>query len=178
MPSPTNCVAISLALLISQCASTEQSASCTASKSSPNFLFIMMDDLGWGDLSMTTGQFPTPNMDSLMTYALRLDRHYVHLMCSPSRTQFLTGRYAMNLGFGVFQPWDDSEIGGIPIGQPTIANWLSEFGSYTTYAAGKWHLGYANDQLLPEFNGFHHFYGFYQGAIDYVEKTYNDIENE
>jgi len=143
----------------------------------PNILFILLDDMGWGDVSHKGGAFPTPNIDSLLSKAVTLDRHYVHLMCSPSRTQFLTGRYAMNLGFGVFQPWDDSEIGGIPIGQPTIANWLSEFGSYTTYAAGKWHLGYANDQLLPEFNGFHHFYGFYQGAIDYVEKTYNDIEN-
>ena len=100
-----------------------------------------MDDLGWGDISYKWGQFPTPHMDSLFHNALILDRHYVHLMCSPSRTQFLTGRYAMNLGFGVFQPWDDSEIGGIPIGQPTIANWLSEFGEYTTYAVGKWHLG-------------------------------------
>ena len=37
--------------------------------------------------------------------------------------------------------------------------------------------GYANRQLLPESKGFHHFYGFYQGAIDYVTKSYNDIEN-
>jgi len=97
------------------------------------------------------------------------------LMCSPSRTQFLTGRYAMNLGFGEFIPWDDAEIGGIPIGQPTIANWLSQFGDYTTYGVGKWQLGYANRQLTPEAKGFNHFYGFYQGAINYVTKTYNDI---
>ena len=107
----------------------------------PNIVFIVLDDLGWGDISFTSGQFPTPHIDSLFTNGVQLTRHYVHLMCSPSRTQFLTGRYAMNLGFGVFQPWDDSEIGGIPIGQPTIANWLSEFGGYTTYAVGKWHLG-------------------------------------
>ena len=37
--------------------------------------------------------------------------------------------------------------------------------------------GYANEQLCPESNGFDHFYGFYQGAIDYVTKSYNDIEN-
>ena len=102
----------------------------------PNIVFILLDDVGWGDISATTGHFPTPNIDSLFTNGVILDRHYVHLMCSPSRTQFLTGRYAMNLGFGVFQPWDDSEIGGIPIGQPTIANWLSEFGEYTTYGVG------------------------------------------
>ena len=101
----------------------------------------MMDDLGFGDISATTGQFPTPNMDKLYTESVQIKRHYVHLMCSPSRTQFLTGRYAMNLGFGEFIPWDDAEIGGIPIGQPTIANWLSQFGDYTTYGVGKWQLG-------------------------------------
>ena len=118
-------------------------ADCSPSDSvtRPNIVMIMLDDLGWGDLSSTTGQFPTPNMDKLMTNGVTLNRHYVHLMCSPSRTQFLTGRYAMNLGFGEFFPWDDSEIGGIPIGQPTIADWLSRFGEYSTYGVGKWHLG-------------------------------------
>jgi len=136
----------------------------------------MLDDLGWGDLSATTGQFPTPNMDALYEQGVRLQHHYVHLMCSPSRTQFLTGRYAMHQGFGQFYPWNNQEIGGIPIGQPTLANWLSEFGAYSTYAVGKWHLGYANTQLTPKAKGFQHFFGFYQGAIDYVTKIYNDIE--
>lgn len=167
------------ALFIFQClfGVDSDSSSCIASKmEQPNILFILLDDLGWGDLSLTTGQFPTPNMNALMSNALTLERHYVHLMCSPSRTQFLTGRYAMNMGFGVFLPWDSQELGGIPIGQPTIANWLSEFGDYTTYGVGKWHLGYANEQLTPLAKGFHHFYGFYQGALDYYGKTYNDIE--
>merc|ERR1719242_313866 len=56
------------------------------------------------------------------------------------------------------------------MGQPTIANWLSEFGHYTTYAVGQWHLGYANERLLPLHNGFDHFYGFYLDAIDYRSK--------
>merc|ERR1719361_45355 len=153
---------------------------CSSGKSPeerPNILFILMDDLGWGDLSATTGQFPTPNMDSLYTNSLQINRHYIHLMCSPSRTQFMTGRYAMNLGFGEFFPWDDAEIGGIPLGQPTVANWLSQYGEYTTYGVGKWQMGYANERLTPLYNGFNHFYGFYQGAIDYVTKTYNDIED-
>ena len=107
----------------------------------PNILFIMLDGLGWGDLSIDGGQFPTKNMDELMKNSVRLNRHYVGLLCSPSRTQFLTGRYAMHLGNGIFLPWDDAEIGGVPIGQPTIAQWLSKFGDYTTYGVGKWHLG-------------------------------------
>ncbi len=47
----------------------------------------------------------------------------------------------MNMGFGDMESWGDSSIGGIPVGQPTIAQWLSEFGEYTTYGVGKWHLG-------------------------------------
>ena len=132
-----------------------------------------MDGLGWGDLSATTGRVSTPNMDKLYNNGVRLQRHYVHLMGSPSRTQFLTGRYAMNLGFGEFNSWDDSVAGGIPAGQPTLANWLRELGGYTTYGVGKWHLGYANRQLLPAAKGFDHFYGFYQGAIAYDSKKYN-----
>merc|ERR1719242_1450263 len=155
----------------------EECSSGKAPEERPNILFILMDDLGWGDLSATTGQFPTPNMDSLYTNSLQINRHYIHLMCSPSRTQFITGRYAMNLGFGEFFPWDDAEIGGIPIGQPTVANWLSQYGDYTTYGVGKWQMGYSNERLTPLYNGFNHFYGFYQGAIDYVTKTYNDIED-
>ena len=114
---------------------------CENGTTGPNIVFILMDGLGWGDLSSTTGKFPTPNMDSLWTHSVQLQRHYVHLAGSPSRTQFLTGRYAMNMGMGTFQSWGDSMIGGIPIGQPTVANWLSEFGEYTTYGVGKWHLG-------------------------------------
>merc|ERR1719464_2137131 len=76
--------------------------------------FILMDDLGWGDLSATTGQFPTPNMDSLYTNSLQINRHYIHLMCSPSRTQFMTGRYAMNLGFGEFFPWTTRRLAAFP----------------------------------------------------------------
>jgi len=144
----------------------------------PNLIFILLDSLGMGDLSVTTGQWPTPNMDALYRNSVRLNRHYVHLMGSASRTQFLTGRYAMNLGFGQFAPWSESEIGGIPMGQPSIANWLSQFGDYTTYGLGQWQLGYANRRLLPLENGFHHFYGSLSDAVAHsVPSTDLDINS-
>jgi len=146
---------------------------CSDDVSRPNIVMILMDGLGWGDLSATTGRISTPNMDKIYNNGVRLSRHYVHLAGSPSRTQFLTGRYAMNLGFGEFNSWDDSVAGGIPSGQPTLANWLRDLGGYTTYAVGKWHLGYANRLLLPAAKGFDHFFGFYQGAIAYDTKKYN-----
>ena len=107
----------------------------------PNIVFILMDDLGWHDVSFNGGQFPTPNIDAIWSEAVELNRHYIHLMCSPSRTQFLTGRYAMRQGIGKMLPWDYTEIGGIPVGQPTIADWLKTMQNYSTYAIGKWHCG-------------------------------------
>jgi arylsulfatase A-like enzyme len=81
----------------------------------------------------------------------------------------------MRQGIGKMLPWDYTEIGGIPLGQPTVANWLQTAG-YTTYAVGKWHCGYAMDELLPTSKGFDHFYGFYQGAIHYDTLQYIDIK--
>ena len=80
-------------------------------------------------------------MDKLFDESISLSSHYIHLTCSPSRSQFLTGRYAMYSGQGRIQPWDTGSIGSIPIGQPLIANWLKEYSSYNTYYVGKWHLG-------------------------------------
>eukprot|EP01083_Nonionella_stella_P179848 639660_1 len=143
---------------------------------SPNIVFILMDDIGWNDVGFNDAQWPTPNIDWLQSHGVSLTRHYIHLMCSPSRSQFITGRYAMYSGYGQMLPWDYTEIGGIPIGQPTIASWLKEMGGYTTYGVGKWHLGYSSDALLPTKRGFDHFYGFYQGAIHYDNLKYIDIK--
>jgi len=154
---------------------------CGSNVVRPNIVFIMLDDLGFGDLSGTGSTIPTPHMDDIYANSIRLQRHYVHLAGSPSRTQFLTGRAAMNMGFGTFEAWGLSEAVGIPIGQPTLANWLSEFGSnsYTTYGAGKWNLGYATDLLLPQNKGFDHFYGFYQNAIDYdTKQSYDPLRGQ
>ncbi len=111
--------------------------------------------------------FPSPNIDSLKSNGISLTCHYIHLMCSPSRSQIITGRYAMYQGYGKMLPWNYTEIGGIPRGQPTIASWLKYTAGYTTFAS---------DSLLPAAKGFDHFYGFYQGAIHYDNLKYIDIK--
>eukprot|EP01083_Nonionella_stella_P285847 972962_1 len=144
--------------------------------SQPNIMFILMDDVGWNDVSFMGSQIPTPNIDALYSESVFFTKHYIHLMCSPSRSQIITGRYSMYQGFGKMMPWDYTELGGIPVGQPTVANWLKSLGNYATYAVGKWHMGYAYQGLLPGSRGFDHFFGFYQGAIHYENLKYIDIK--
>ena len=134
----------------------------------PNVVMLMFDDLGWMDLSQNGGQIPTPNMDSLFTESINLKRHYVGMVGSISRSQFLTGRYAMYSGYGKMSSFGVGNIGGIPVGLPTLPQWLKAYNSdYTTYGVGKWFLGYATNSLLPKNKGFDHFFGAYSGAIYY-----------
>ncbi|MGQ9503816.1 MAG: sulfatase-like hydrolase/transferase, partial [Thermogutta sp.] len=77
----------------------------------PNVLFILADDLGWGDVGFHGGRVPTPNLDRLVKEGVELDRHYVYPVCTPTRTAFLTGRYASRFGVSTPQneralPWD------------------------------------------------------------------------
>src|SRR5690606_17304193 len=60
----------------------------------PNFVVIVADDLGWGDVGWHEGPYRTPHLDRLCREGLELDQHYVSPMCSPTRAAFLSGRYA------------------------------------------------------------------------------------
>lgn len=139
----------------------------------PNIVMVLFDDLGWSDVSFNGGIIPTPNIDSLRSESIHIQKHYIHFLCSISRSQFLTGRYAMYNGYGKMHTFGAGEAGGIPVGQPTVAQWLKEYGNYNTYAVGKWHIGYCTDSLLPTSKGFDHFFGFYTHAISYSTFVYD-----
>src|SRR6185437_16067048 len=64
----------------------------------PNLLIIVADDMGWHDVPWHGGEYAMPNMDKLASQSLRLDAHYVHPMCSPTRAALLSGRYASRFG--------------------------------------------------------------------------------
>ena len=66
----------------------------------PHILFVMLDDVGFADVSYHGGNIPTPFIDELANTGLRLERYYVHPLCTPTRLSFLTGRYSHNLGWG------------------------------------------------------------------------------
>ena len=92
-------------------------------------------------------------------------------MCSPSRSQIFTGRYAWNFGLSAMQPFGYIQIAAFPSGVPTIGNLLREYGGYDTYAVGKWHTGYSTNDHTPLYRGFEEFYGFLGTGIYYSNKT-------
>ncbi|MDR6562064.1 arylsulfatase A-like enzyme [Arcicella sp. BE140] len=107
----------------------------------PNFVIIMADDLGYGDIgTFGAKDIRTPNIDKLATNGLKFTSFYsTSPVCSPSRFGLLTGRYPRRQGIdGVFFP---ESFNGIPKEELTIAEALKTKG-YSTGIIGKWHLGH------------------------------------
>uniref|UniRef100_W5LHU7 Steroid sulfatase n=1 Tax=Astyanax mexicanus TaxID=7994 RepID=W5LHU7_ASTMX len=135
----------------------------------PNFVLMMVDDLGIGDLGCygnTT--LKTPHIDKLAQDGVKLTQHLAASpLCTPSRAAFLTGRYPIRSGMaghgrlGVYII--SAASGGLRQQELTFARILKEQG-YSTALIGKWHLGlnceHSTDHCHhPKAHGFDHFYG-------------------
>ena len=147
---------------------TASAAEITTLASKPNIIWIMADDLGYGDLSCYGAKdIPTPHIDSLAAGGVRCETFYAAAStCSPSRASILSGLYPEALGIGGALMGE----GGLPPEAVTIAKTLKA-GGYSTGLIGKWHLGYEGD-ALPNRQGFDEFYGHHGGKIDYF--THHD----
>ena len=124
----------------------------------PNVLVILTDDQGWGDLSLNGNQnLSTPHIDQLAAEGAKFDRFYVCPVCSPTRAEFLTGRY--HARGGVYS----TSAGGerLDLDEITIAQSF-QAGGYRTAAFGKWHNG-MQYPYHPNARGFDLFYGFCSG---------------
>jgi arylsulfatase A len=123
----------------------------------PNVVFILADDLGYGDLgSYGAGDIATPNIDRLAHEGLRFTDFYsVGNTCSPSRAALMTGRYPARSGVNGVLFHDTPE--GLPQHEITIPELLRDAG-YRTAMIGKWHLGQA-DEFMPWNHGFTEFFG-------------------
>lgn len=161
----------------------------------PNIIYILTDDLGYGDLGCYGGRaVKTPNIDQLAEEGTRFTDFYVcSALCSPSRAGFLTGRYPHRTGVTFPFPAEGGSIvkefmrwvghqfanlgaldllagysiaSGLPLSEITIAEALKLSG-YATACIGKWHLGdfTVNEDYLPRKHGFDYFIGF-NGAND------------
>ncbi|KAL0963666.1 hypothetical protein UPYG_G00309310 [Umbra pygmaea] len=135
----------------------------------PNFVLMMVDDLGIGDIGCYGNDtIRTPNIDHLAAEGVKLTQHIAAApLCTPSRAAFHTGRYALRSGLGstgrVQVLLFLGGSGGLPITEMTFAKRLQEQG-YTTGLVGKWHLGVNCERRgdhchHPNTHGFSYFYG-------------------
>ena len=152
----TMALATASAPLAAMTASTDARA---AELSKPNIVFILMDNLGYGELGVYGGGVtrgaPTPQIDRLASEGTRLLNFNVEAQCTPSRSAIMTGRYSIRSGT------QSVPFGGGPDGltqwEVTIAKLLAS-GGYTTAHFGKWHLG-SEDGRLPNDQGFDEWFG-------------------
>ena len=146
------------------CGASVQSAPARDA-SRPNIVFILADDLGWGELgSYGQKKIKTPNLDRLASEGLRFTRHYTGApVCAPARCVLMTGRH---LGHAEIRNNGDSKNGRKFPGQwpitaeaVTIAEALRKSG-YATGGFGKWGLGPTDTAGSPIRQGFDRFYGY------------------
>ena len=131
--------------------------SCEKNKNSPNIVFILADDLGYGDLSSYGSEtVETINIDKLAADGVKLTSYYAaQPVCSASRAAILTGTYPNRIGIhNAFGPKSKS---GIKHSEYTLSEMLKDNG-YKTGIFGKWHLG-SKKQFYPTNHGFDEFYG-------------------
>lgn len=138
--------------------------------SKPNFLFLLVDDLGWADLACYGSTFhETPHLDKLAGEGIRFTNAYTAAsICSPTRASIMTGRHPVRVnitdwipgssgkGRKMKTPLDDHHL---PLEEVTIAEALKE-GGYSTFYTGKWHLG--GEPFGPDKQGFDEYYDPHQ----------------
>jgi len=135
----------------------------------PNFVIIMVDDMGYGDAGCYGGTaFPTPNLDRMAAQGMRFtDFHSSGCVCSPTRAGLLTGRYQQRAGIPgvVYAAFDKNRHHGLQHSELTFAEVLRDAG-YATAMFGKWHLGY-EEHYNPVHQGFDRYVGYVSGNVDF-----------
>ena len=144
-------------LAISSCADRDAAQALRP----PNIVYILADDLGYGDLSCYGQQhFDTPNIDRLAARGLRFTQHYSgSTVCAPSRSALLTGRHTGHTFVRGNKEVRPEGQWPLPDTTFTLAKMLADRG-YVTGAFGKWGLGFPGSEGEPLRQGFDRFYGY------------------
>jgi len=126
-----------------------------------NIVFILADDLGYGDLSCYGQEhFSTPNIDDLAENGLRFTQHYSgSTVCAPSRSTIMTGQHTGHTFIRGNKEWKPEGQYPLEAEAVTMAEILQDAG-YVTGAFGKWGLGYPGSEGDPNNQGFDEFYGY------------------
>ena len=150
-------LAVSLLAVVLAVTGTASTAAQQPEK--PNVVFILADNVGYGDLGPYGGGelrgAPTPRIDQLAREGLRLTQFLVEPACTPSRAALMTGRYSIREGLSlIILPGAPNTLSAQSV---TMGQLFKEQG-YATAIFGKWHLG-SEPQSLPTAHGFDEFYG-------------------
>jgi arylsulfatase A-like enzyme len=132
----------------------------------PNLVFILVDDLGYGDIGAFNGGISrTPSINALCAESVRCSQHYAASpVCNPSRAALLTGRYPHRTGSIDTLEWRGLER--LALRERTLADILGAAG-YATGLVGKWHLGAFDGRYHPSRRGFDETVCFCGGMHDY-----------
>jgi arylsulfatase A-like enzyme len=128
----------------------------------PNIVYILVDNWGWGDISVQGSSVPTPRIDALATQGIRFTNFNVQNQCTPTRSAIHTGRLPIRSGTQKVPA--PGEPQGMAPWEYTVAELLSDAG-YATAMYGKWHIG-DKDGRLPNDQGYDEWYGTKESAME------------
>lgn len=144
--------------------SDDQMGSCR-----PNVVFILVDNVGWGDIGCYGGPVPTPRIDTLAGQGVRFKNYNVEAQCTPTRSAVLTGRMPIRTG-NCSVPLPGQGAYGLAPWEYTLGELFSDAG-YATGAFGKWHVG-DKEGRLPTDQGFDEWYGIKNTSDESAYSTY------
>jgi arylsulfatase A-like enzyme len=195
----------STALMVNGCDSATtnpppENGSDRISNNAPNIIYIFVDDLGYGDVSLNNAAntrnsvVDTPNINAIAAWGFNFVNGYVAApVCAPSRASLITSRFPSTFGFesNPLIRSDNPNCNFTRIGQNILPKKLKEIG-YSTAVIGKWDLGgslsgngnigntseVGSPELLPYGRGFDYFYGFLAGKNSYYRTGANDVPSD